>query len=236
MKMINAFVKRITFTLEHPVHKGFSVPRVLSIRHELHIPDHFVQETVPSLEDMGFIDLDLYNTSDLMRLKNVLIDHVIRSKVDCLQPDAVSAMMRSTGECSVHLLGTDLEKISVRAAEQYGIRLTFPGSFANKLGVSTWYGGDTNPVLYYQTGEWPGLKESEFVQAMWVSDEVANWKAQQLIADWEKLELPQQPISADVVELCYAKQIIELSSAISRDVVYTGTLLHSSTSLTQESS
>jgi hypothetical protein len=216
MNTVPTWVKKITFELRHPRYTEHTLVRTLVVSDTIHVPDGY---TPPTLAELGFESFDYRDPADLEKIRQLIVKEVIRSKVDGLAPHAVSDVIRETKESTFQILATASDRLANRWHARFGVKLTMPG----REQESTWFGGKEHPVYTFTGNEWTGVDEPEFYSTcIYVSKIVAAGAAENAIQRWQDFGLPEQPLKADVQELCYARQTVQLVTEIQRDALAGG--------------
>jgi hypothetical protein len=216
MKTIDTWVKKITFEMQHPSHKENRLVRTLVVSDTIYAPDGY---PVPSHADLGFISFDHRDEKDWPLLRDLIVAEVIRSKIDGLSPSGVSEAMRSVKESTFNVIRTSGERKNSYWHARFAIKVVMPGSSDTPY----WYDPTSRKLVVHTRSAVSSVNDPYFLDnCMWVSDMVAASKAQDLLKSWKDYGFTEQPVSAEVKEVCYGVQQIQLVSEFQRDALHGG--------------
>lgn len=218
LHMTSTFVQKITFALKHPQNQGAPLVRSLIVSDTVHIPEHY--PNVPSMEDLGFVRFDYRDRNDEEKIHALIRKEVIRSKVDGLSPAGVSEVMRTVNESTIDILTTASDKLNSRWVRRFGVKLTMKDREKESLWLCP---SSKDPIYHFVGGEWSGVGDPAFYDTcVFVSKIVASQKAEDVLRRWKELGFYECPVQVDVQEVCYARQVIQLSTEFQADALAGG--------------
>ena len=214
MKTIDTWVKKITFEMKHPSHEENRLVRTLVVSDTVYVPEGF---PAPTHAELGFVDFDYRDEKDWPLLRGLIVAEVIRSKIDGLSPSGVSEVMRTVNESEFKIIATSSHRQNANWYARYAIQITMPDE-PNK---PYWFDPKAKKLIVHTRSHFSGVGDPYFQDnCIWVSRMVAANKAKEILDEWQKFGLPVQPVAAEVREVCYAVQQIQLVTEFQRDSLY----------------